>query len=126
MTIARETDISHFDAAPVHIVTTADLAALEIMGGARPAFESFRPNILIESAERSESWLGRRMRIGCAELEILAPTERCLMVNVAPDGRAGPDLLRPLAQHADACFGVYADVVASGAVSVGDAAGFAL
>ncbi len=121
VTIAREADISHFDAAPIHILTTGDLVALERLSGARPPFESFRPNVLIETQELSRDWIGRRVKIGEAELDIVAPTERCLMVNVAPDGNRGPDFVRPLAQHMDDCFGVYASVAREGVASAGDA-----
>lgn len=120
VTIAREADISHFDDAPIHIVTTGDLAALAALSGARPSVESFRPNLLIETQELSRDWIGRRLKIGETGIEIVAPTERCLMVNVAPDGSRGPDFLRPIAQHMDACFGVYASVTGEGGVSVGD------
>lgn len=120
VSVTREADIAHFDAAPVHILTTCDLAFLERLSGIEPRAESFRPNLLIETNERSTDWNGQRLRIGSTELHVIAPTERCLMVNVAPDGAGGPDLLRPIAQSMDACFGVYATVLHPGRVSVGD------
>ncbi len=120
--IAREGDISHFDAAPLHLVTSADLAALAQYSGLRPACETFRPNILVECEIRSADWIGRCMTLGAVELEIVAPTERCLMVNVAPDGERGPDFLRPIAQRMEECFGAYANVVRAGRVAIGDAA----
>ncbi|HMN74037.1 MAG TPA: MOSC N-terminal beta barrel domain-containing protein [Rhodoblastus sp.] len=119
--ITREADVSHFDAAPVHILTAGDLAFLETLSGVRPRCESFRPNVLIETDERSSDWLGERLRMGGVELEIVAPTERCLMVNFAPDGRPGPEFLRPLAQNAEACFGVYAAVLRAGELALGEA-----
>lgn len=120
--IACESDISHFDAAPLHLIASADLAALKQYSGAQPACETFRPNILIESETRSTDLIGSRVTLGTVELEIIAPTERCLMVNVAPDGERGPDFLRPIAQRMDECFGVYANVVVTGRVAIGDTA----
>lgn len=120
--IAREDDISHFDAAPLHLVTSADLAALAQYAGLKPACETFRPNILVETELRSADWIGRRLTLGAVELEIVAPTERCLMVNLTPEGERGPDFLRAIAQRMDECFGVYANVVRAGRVAIGDAA----
>lgn len=118
--IAQEEAVPHFDAAPLHILTTADLAHLERLSGALPASETFRPNILIESATKSADWIGQRLTIGGVELEAVAPTERCLMVNVTPEGGRGPDFLRVIAQRMDECFGVYANVVRAGRVAIGD------
>jgi uncharacterized protein YcbX len=124
--IVQEEQVSHFDAAPVHIVTTGDLDYLHKLSGARPPAESFRPNIMVETRDASWDWVGRRLRIHDTELEIVAPTERCLMVNVQPDGVQGPDFLRPLAQHVHACLGVYAAVSQPGRVRLGDVVVFDL
>jgi len=118
--ITREADVSHFDAAPLHLLTSADLAALAQYSGARAACETFRPNILIESETRSADWIGQRLTLGDIELEIIAPTERCLMVNVTPTGDRGPDFLRAIAQRMDECFGVYANVVQVGRITLRD------
>jgi uncharacterized protein YcbX len=118
--VAREGSVSHFDAAPIHIVTTGDLARLRQWSGVSPDCESFRPNILIETADLSSDWFGRTLQIGLLRLEVGAPTERRLMVNVTPDGRPGPDLLRPIAQFADARFGVYGNVARTGRIAMGE------
>ena len=119
--IAREANVSHFDAAPIHLITSGDLAALRQLSGLLPECESFRPNLLVETQERSVDCLGRCIEIGDVQIKIIAPTERCLMVNLKPDGSAGPDFLRVVAQHADACFGVYANVLRPGRVAMGAA-----
>ena len=72
--IAHEEAISHFDAAPLHLITSADLAAIRQYSGAQPACETFRPNILIDSETRSTDLIGRRVMLGAVELEIIAPT----------------------------------------------------
>ena len=118
--ITREADVSHFDAAPLHLLTSADLAALAQYSGARAACETFRANILIESETRSADWIGQHLTLGAIELEIIAPTERCLMVNVTPNGDRGPDFLRVIAQRMDECFGVYANVVQVGRITLRD------
>lgn len=120
VTLAREADIPHFDAAPIHILTTGDLAMLRQFAGAAPPAESFRPNLLVETAGRSGDWLDRKLRAGSVELEVIAPTERCLMVNVARDGGPGPDFLRAIAQRMEACFGVYARIASAGRMALDD------
>lgn len=120
VSVEREAAVSHFDAAPVHLVTTADLAQLKQFSGAHPAAETFRPNILIESDARSGDWIGRRLTIGGVELDVVAPTERCLMVNMTPEGALGPDFLRVIAQRLDECFGVYANVLLPGRIAIGE------
>ena len=121
VSIAREEAVSHFDAAPVHLLTTADLAQLRQFSGACPAAETFRPNIVIESDARSGDWIGRRLTIGGVEFDVVAPTERCLMVNMTPEGGHGQDFLRVIAQRMEECFGVYANVSQGGRVAIGGA-----
>jgi uncharacterized protein len=127
VTLAREAAISHFDAAPVHIVTTASLAWLNRRmpeSGIDP--RRFRPNIVLENAAApldEQAWIGRGLRVGGVELRLVAPTERCVMVTMA-QAELGADagILRQLAETNDACFGLYAEVTGSGVVALGDVA----
>ena len=86
----------------------------------------WRANIWIEGANPFEErgWIGRRMRVGTAVLEIVEPKVRCLATTANPaTGRRDADTLTALrALHGDQDFGVYARVVAAGTVSAGDAA----
>ncbi len=72
------------DSSPVHLLTTASLGA---MRRERPDLDwqvaRFRPNLLVDVAgERrlEDDWVGRRCLIGEAEVEIMKPCERCVMV----------------------------------------------
>jgi len=126
VTLAREAAISHLDAGPVHLLTTASLAWL---GGVLPEAQiderRFRPNVLVgapgaQPVERE--WLGRTLAVGAdVRLAVREPAERCVMVSLAqselPDD---PTILRTITQAADLEFGVYADVVTPGRISVGD------
>jgi uncharacterized protein YcbX len=126
VTLAREAAISHLDAGPVHLLTTASLAWL---GGVLPEAQiderRFRPNVLVgvpgaQPVERE--WLGRTLAVGAdVRLAVREPAERCAMVSLAqselPDD---PTILRTITQAADLEFGVYADVVTPGQISVGD------
>ena len=68
-------------------------------------------------------WLGRTLRIGTAEIRITEPILRCLATTANPaTGLRDADTLGALTRtwgHQD--FGIYAEVVTSGALRVGDA-----
>jgi hypothetical protein len=68
ITLAIEGKTSHFDDAPLHLVSTASLRWLEER---RPIDQidrrRFRPNLLVEregSDLAEDGWLGRRLQIG--------------------------------------------------------------
>ena len=126
VTLAREAAISHMDAGPVHLLTTASLAWLRsLLPAARLDERRFRPNVLIDVPGASpieREWLGRTVAVGDeVRLVVHDMTERCVMVSLAQSELPGdPAILRTLAQDAGLAFGVYADVVAPGRISVGD------
>ena len=120
MRVVPEASVSHFDAGAVHLLTTGSLAWVG------QDVRRFRPNIVLESDEREEEWLGRRLRVGDCELLVVDRVERCAMVNFTQEELpADSDVLRFLAQRNDALFGIYADVVVPGTIRVGDEASFA-
>ncbi len=126
VTLAREAEVSHFDAGPVHLLSTA---SLQWLGAALPGVDldprRFRPNLVIEcpGADLAErGWIGRTLCLGeSVRLTISGATERCGMVAAAQDGLAREaGVLRHIAQAADLHFGVYAQVQVPGLVRVGD------
>lgn len=127
VTLAREAAIPHFDAAGIHIVTRV---SLDWLRGKLPAsridVRRFRPNLVLDGALTplaEQGWIGRSLHIGGATLRLIAPTERCVMVTMPQNGLgADAEILRSLADANEACFGVYAEVAAAGAVAAGDAA----
>jgi uncharacterized protein len=122
VTLARERDISHFDASPIHLVSTASLQWLQSrLPQSRVDERRFRPNITVSSDERELSWLGKTLCIGGVELRITAPTGRCVMTTSAQtDLPFDPKILRCIAQEAGEEFGVYAEVLQAGRISRGD------
>jgi uncharacterized protein YcbX len=86
----------------------------------------WRGNIWLEGLKPWEErdWIGRRLRIGGAVLEIIEPKERCMATTANPaTGERDADTLRALmAVHGDKNFGLYAKVVEAGEVNVGDQA----
>jgi uncharacterized protein YcbX len=122
VTLARERDISHFDASPIHLVSTASLQWLQSrLPQSRVDERRFRPNITVNSDERELSWLGKTVCIGGVELRVTAPTGRCVMTTSAQtDLPFDPKILRCIAQEAGEEFGVYAEVLQAGRISRGD------
>jgi len=121
--LVREEGISHFDSGPIHLVSSASLDWLRSrLPGSRIDERRFRPNLLVTSAESERAWIGRMLHIGEVRLRVTDPTERCGMTTFAQsDLPFDPKVLRSIAQEADQLFGVYADVVAPGRISRGDA-----
>ncbi len=73
-----------------------------------------------EHAERS--WVEKILRVGDeVRIKITTPTERCRMITLEQsDLPDDPRVLRCIAQDAGLQFGVYAEVVNPGRISVGD------
>jgi uncharacterized protein YcbX len=129
VTLSREAEISHFDAGPLHLLTTASLRMLggSLTEGALDA-RRFRPNILIEteaSGFPEDDWQGHHLAVGTqVHLQVVGRTERCVMVNLAQDELPDdPHILRAVARANAVCLGVYADVLTPGAVRIGDCIG---
>lgn len=124
--LAREGNISHFDAGPIHLVTTASLRAFgALLSQGQTDERRFRPNLVIETRGedfQEDGWEGREILLGDeVRLRITARTVRCVMIGFAQDElRAEPLALRKLAQAHDVCLGVYADVVVPGTLRYGD------
>ena len=126
VTLAEEAAISHFDAAPVHLLTTASLAWLEaLLPDASVDERRFRPNIVIDfpgCSQVERLWLGKTVSIG-GDVRLLVTdlTERCVMVGLAQgDLPDDPRVLRDIGRHAGPYFGVYAEVVVPGRINRGD------
>ena len=126
VTLAREDGVSYLDAGPVHLVTTAGLAWLRASLPDSVIDERrFRPNLVIDApghAQVERDWIGRTLSIGDAvKLRVADPTGRCRMVTLPQaDLPHDPRVLGSIIRDADSEFGVYADVVAPGAISRGD------
>jgi uncharacterized protein YcbX len=115
-----------FDAFPVHVLTRTTLRTL-----ARIAPDSvwderrFRPNLMVEAEETEghpeQAWIGRRLRVGAAAIEVVAGCPRCVMVTQpVEDVPQDTQVLRTLVRETKHTAGVYARVVEEGEVRVGD------
>ena len=114
-----------FDAMPLSLLSTQTLAALGELAGLELDAQRFRPNLLIEAADRApfqeEAWVDAVLRIGGMRMRIDQRDERCVIVNVDPvTTERDPAVLRTLARERDACAGVYGSMVEPGRVAIGD------
>jgi len=108
----------------VSIINLASLRAIENMVGAPVHPLRFRANLYVEGwpAWHEFDLVGRTLALGDARATIVKRITRCAAVNVDPDTGARdltiPQALMRRLGHADC--GVYAEVIAGGAISVGD------
>ena len=116
-----------FDAFSIHLLTRTTLRTLE-----RLAPESswdqrrFRANLLVETDEREGypelAWVGRRVRVGTAVIEVVMGCPRCVMVTLAEnDLPQDHRIMRTLVRETQHTAGIYANVVEEGVVREGDA-----
>ena len=117
---------SYFDSSALHLLTTASLAHL---AGLYPegAFDErrFRPNLVVDTGGAQgiveQGWIGRRVRLGGALLEITRPCTRCVMTtSEQADLPKDPGILRTVARETDNTVGVFATTVEPGWAAVGD------
>jgi uncharacterized protein YcbX len=117
-----------FDAAVVHLVTTATLDSLRALYPAgRFEPRRFRPNIIVATGPEvtgfaENDWVGREIAIGDeVRLRVTMATGRCVMTTLAQgDLPKDSGILRTAAQHNNAQVGVYAEVLDGGQVRRGD------
>jgi uncharacterized protein len=117
-----------FDIAVVHLLTTATIDRLRALyPEGRFEVRRFRPNIVVstgpdEQGFAENDWIGLTAAIGGqVRLRITGPCARCVMTTL-PQGDMPKDagILRTAAQHNQVNVGVYADVIAGGAIRRGD------
>lgn len=120
-----------FDAAAVHLITTATLDRLRALSPAsRFEVPRFRPNLVVEMTDGSEGfvengWVGRALTFGDVELRIDQPCPRCVMTTLS-QGSLPKDLrvLQTVVHESGGNAGVYASVIRSGCVRRGNGVAF--
>jgi hypothetical protein len=115
--LVRDDTVHRFDAAPILIVTDG---ALEALGEDR---RRFRANLVIGGVGGlgERDWVGRRLRIGGAELLVREHCERCLVTTIDPDTlEIEPAILTRIRREFNALMGVYCEVALAGEVAAGD------
>lgn len=124
--LRAEDATSHFDDGPLHLVTTASVAALAEQHGATISAARFRSNLLVDVASDGgfveNDWIGQTLAVGSElVLGILSLMPRCVMVDLPQHGLPpAPGLLDTVGRHNQGCVGVVAEVVRVGTVRLGD------
>lgn len=116
-----------FDIGMVHIITTSTIDAVrKLTPSSRIEARRFRPNLILDVPNMEgfveEQWIGKTLAVGeGVQLKIIQPTKRCVMTTLAQgDLPKDPNVLRTLAQQNNGNFGVYAEVISTGEVKIGD------
>jgi uncharacterized protein len=118
---AMKQDRGVFDAMPLSLITTRSIAELGELVGYELEPQRFRPNLLVESDEREDAWVGRVLRIGGMAMRVDQRDDRCVIITIDPVTRErDPAVLRTVARERSNCIGVYGSIVEEGRVSVGD------
>ena len=123
LTFARETAVSHFDDGPISLIGLASVRALSDARGVPVDAGRFRANIRLDTEDPfvEDEWIGHRVAVGSAVLEVVLPSPRCVMINMASaDLPEQPGNLAAIGRLHDQCLGVIARVVQPGRVTVGD------
>src|SRR6266851_4375702 len=102
------------------------VAELAVQAGMHLDHRRFRANLYVDglAPEEEIGWVGRRVRAGDAELEVVSRCERCVVITRDPETTSTtPELLRLLTETRETCMGVYCRVAQPGRVATGDAVG---
>lgn len=118
---------TYFDAFPIHVLTTSSLDTMRRFNpAAKWDVRRFRPNFLIETDAGIDGlieseWSGKNVRFGDVELRCEISTVRCGMtIQAQKEFPKDPSILRSIVKDAHQNFGIYANVVKTGEVRLGD------
>lgn len=114
-------------AAPmVHIINLQSVTALEHLMNEQIDPLRFRANIWLEGTEPwyEKQWIGKTLKIGEVEIEIVDMTSRCAAINVdLKTAKRGRSVSATLLQHFQSeNFGVYGVITKGGTLKVNDTA----
>lgn len=112
----------HFDDRPILVVTDGAIDSLGV------DVRRLRPNFVIAGVEGLEEngWVGRRLRLGQVELDVVDRCGRCVMTTIDPDSlEVDPGVLRRINESFESRMGVLCEVATAGEVRVGDAVALA-
>jgi uncharacterized protein YcbX len=116
-----------FDLAILHLLTTSTIDALR-KNYPEGRFEPrrFRPNLIINTDGQTgfveNEWIGKTLAIGDqVKIQITGPCPRCVMTTL-PQGDLpkDPGILKTAARFNEVRIGVYASVVQTGVIHIGD------
>jgi len=115
-----------YDVAPISLISRQTISQIAKESETEEDPLRFRPNLLIdlEGGEAFDelNWVGRILRVGdAARIAITEVDQRCMMISLDPaSAKPSPAVLRCVAQQHKKCAGVYATVLTTGEVQIGD------
>ncbi len=122
---------NYFDCYPLMIMSTSALAALrDALPNSAIDERRFRPSLVIDTGDAvghpEFEWVGRRLAIGGAEVQILSTCPRCAAVanEFAPELPRDSEVLRHVVRDLDQNVGVYATVTRAAPITIGDSVEF--
>ena len=125
--LARATKGQVVYGASVSLVTTGSLEELSRRAGARVLDAQLRATFTLHTdvPHREDAWIGRRLTLGEAEVEVRSAIPRCRVIDLDPDtGRRRTAAMKALSDYRrqgnQVVFGVDAVVTTPGRVHVGD------
>jgi uncharacterized protein YcbX len=141
--VATDTPGAGVDVHPVTLVSSATVEHLRSVTPGGEALDSRRFRMLVEvdgvGVHEEDSWVGRRVRLGGATIQVVGPVPRCVVTNENPEtgavdfntlrsivryrGELETQLSTPVAHLPDAgkvVFGLYATVEEPGEIHLGD------
>jgi uncharacterized protein YcbX len=118
-----------FDEAPVSVISRTTIAGIGRQAGLDLDRRRFRANIFVETNREEpfleDGWVGRTLAFGDSDLRPAVTVThrdlRCMMVNLDPDTAAqDARVMKTVVRLNDNNAGVYATVVRTGTIRVGD------
>jgi uncharacterized protein YcbX len=117
---------TYFDLFAIHVLTTSSIHLMSRLNPiANWEVSRFRPNVLVDSGSTvgaiENEWVGRSIHIGGFVVKGEVPTIRCAMPTHPQKGLPrDPSVLRTIVREANQTLGLYASVVETGRVTLGD------
>ncbi len=123
VTVASESNVSHFDDGPVSLLGLGSVAALAAEVAAEVDPSRFRANIRVQGLPpfAEDALVGHLVRIGEVLLEVTMRSPRCVMIDMeTADLPSQPGNLSAVGRLSDARLGVVAQVAEPGRIRIGD------
>jgi len=111
-----------YDVSALHLISTKTIGDLQdALPRSQIDVRRFRPNIVVAGDASENDWLGEALSIGTYVGPVSERTKRCGMTMIAQPGLPeDPDVLRTIVRGRSRVLGIYAGVMTSGSISVGD------
>ncbi|MEO1238097.1 MAG: MOSC domain-containing protein [Pseudomonadota bacterium] len=122
---ADDAHLTDVEGAWLSLHTLASHTAVEAVLDRELSIHRWRGNLWLDGAEAwaEKDWIGRHLRLGTAVLEVKVEITRCKATMANPaTGQRDADTLGALRSLGHQEFGVYAEVVESGKIALGDRA----